>query len=437
MAVEPIADRFAAFGWDAREVDGHDIPALLAAFAALPPTTSRAAAGARSRTPSRARASATWSRRATWHLGYLGARRRGRDAGRDRRPTMAERAAARAPVRRAPRAGTWRRSSRLATAAVVGRGAGADLADDRRPRSWSLTADLMYSNRTDPFAARHPDRFFNVGIAEQHMVSMAAGLATFGYVPYVGDVRELRRPAVRRADPHRPRLPGAAGAHPRRTTPGISLGFYGTSHHATEDLGAHALDRRPDGGLPVRRDRRRRGCCGDASTCPGPVYLRLGRGREPDVYAAGSPAIELGRATVLRDGDDLDDRRERHHGRAPRWRRPSALAADGVARGGARRPHGPPVRRRDHLPLRRSAPGGCWSPRSTTSSAASATACADALVDSGVGAVLLHRAGLPADEYSLIGPPTHLYRHYQLDAEGLVARARALVQTPLRDGRNP
>ena len=64
-----------------------------------------------------------------------------------------------------------------------------------------------------------------------------------------------------------------------------------------------------------------------------------------------------------------------------------------------------------------------------------ATACADALVDDGVGRRASHRPGMPADEYSLIGPPTHLYRHYGFDADGLERRARALAQTPLRDGR--
>jgi transketolase C-terminal domain/subunit len=58
-----------------------------------------------------------------------------------------------------------------------------------------------------------------------------------------------------------------------------------------------------------------------------------------------------------------------------------------------------------------------------------ATACADALVDAGVGA-RLSRLGMPADEYSLIGPPTHLYRHYRLDADGVTARARELLAGP-------
>ena len=60
----------------------------------------------------------------------------------------------------------------------------ADLADED-PRIAVLTADLGFSNRTVEFSYRYPDRFFNMGIAEQNMVSVAAGLATTGYIPYV------------------------------------------------------------------------------------------------------------------------------------------------------------------------------------------------------------------------------------------------------------
>lgn len=55
-----------------------------------------------------------------------------------------------------------------------------------------------------------------------------------------------------------------------------------------------------------------------------------------------------------------------------------------------------------------------------------ASACADALVDAGIGGVQLDRLGMPRDEYSLIGPPTRLYEHYGMDADGIHARARAL-----------
>jgi transketolase len=64
---------------------------------------------------------------------------------------------------------------------------GEELADmaDSRGDIVVLTADLRTSNRTSDFASRHPDRFFEMGIAEHNMVSVAAGLATCGFIPYV------------------------------------------------------------------------------------------------------------------------------------------------------------------------------------------------------------------------------------------------------------
>ena len=90
----------------------------------------------------------------------------------------------------------------------------ADLADDDE-RIVVLTADLACANRTIDFEARHPDRFFNVGIAEQNMISIAAGLASVRDDPLRGDLRLVRRAARMRADPHRLRLPGHAGADAR------------------------------------------------------------------------------------------------------------------------------------------------------------------------------------------------------------------------------
>jgi transketolase len=57
-----------------------------------------------------------------------------------------------------------------------------------------------------------------------------------------------------------------------------------------------------------------------------------------------------------------------------------------------------------------------------------ASACADALLDGGVSGVALKRLGMPPNEYALIGPPTALYRHYGMDAEGIADAALALVE---------
>ncbi len=176
----------------------------------------------------------------------------------------------------------------------------ADLADHDE-RIAVLTADLGFSNRTVEFSYRHPERFFNLGIAEQNMVSVAAGLATIGYVPYVATFASflgLLCCEQIRTDCAYPNLPVRFLSHHA----GISLGYYGTSHHATEDIGIM----RAIANLTIV-------CPADAYSLEqalrqtvdveGPIYFRMGRGREADAYEAGE-AWEYGKVSVLREGSD-------------------------------------------------------------------------------------------------------------------------------------
>jgi transketolase len=327
----------------------------------------------------------------------------------------------RAPLPSDPASWDMAASERLANAAVAGEVL-ADLADGD-DRIVVLTADLKFSNRTVDFERRHPRRFLNVGIAEQHMVTMAAGMATFGYVPYVATFASfvgLLCAEQLRTDLAYPGLPVRVLAHHA----GISLGFYGTSHHATEDLGLLRAMANMTVICP----------CDAASTeralratvdHDGPIYFRLGRGREPDVYAAEAPAFEVGRIATLRDGADLAIVANGVTV-APALAAAEQLAGEGVE---AAVLDAHTIRPFDAETLCAVAArsGRMLVAEEHNVVGGLASACADALVDGGVGGVRLARAGMPPDEYALIGPPTHLYRHYGLDAEGLAARARALL----------
>jgi transketolase len=157
----------------------------------------------------------------------------------------------------------------------------ADLADSD-PRIVVLTADLAGANRTVEFKARHPERFFDLGIAEKNMITVAAGMAASGHVPYAATFAAFSAILCAeqiRTDCAYPDLPvRIIGTHS-----GISMGFYGTSHHATEDLGML----RTVANLTVV-------CTTDANHLravlrasldhPGAIYIRLGRGRDPEVY---------------------------------------------------------------------------------------------------------------------------------------------------------
>jgi transketolase len=327
-----------------------------------------------------------------------------------------------APVPSHPDSWDLATSAQLAKSMVMGEVL-ADMAD-ADDRIVVLTADLKYSNRTAEFEVRHPERFVNVGIAEQHMVTMAAGMATFGYVPYVSTFASfvgLLCAEQIRTDCAYPNLPVRILAHHA----GISLGFYGTSHHATEDLGIT----RSIANLTVI------GPCDAASTAAalratvdteGPVYFRVGRGREPDVYGPGAEGFEVGRIATLRDGGDLTIVANGITVRAA-LDAAEALAADGIE---ATVLDAHTVRPFDAETLVAAAErtGRVLVTEEHNVVGGVASACAEAIADARLGGVHLHRVGMPADEYALIGPPTHLYRHYGMDAAGAEAAARKLLE---------
>lgn len=320
--------------------------------------------------------------------------------------------------------GTWDipSSEKLAKSAVVGKVL-AELGN-HDPDIVVITADLKFSNRTVDFEVAHPDRFINVGISEQHMVTMAAGMATYGYKPYVATFASfvgLLAAEQMRTDLAYPGLPVRIVAHHA----GISLGFYGTSHHATEDLGVLRSIANMTVVCPCDATSMREALA-QTIEFPGPVYFRVGRGRDPDVYAdRPEGAFEFGRAAVLREGDDLTIVANGVTV-SEALVAAEALALDGIE---ATVIDAHTVRPFDSSTIAESAgrSGRLLVAEEHNVVGGVATACAEALVEHGLANVKLERIGMPADEYALIGPPTHLYRHYELDATGIEKRARKLA----------
>lgn len=328
-----------------------------------------------------------------------------------------------APV---PSGGSWdlEGMEKLSTSAVAGKVLAA--MGDEDPDIVVLTADLKYSNQTVDFERAHPERFVNVGISEQHMVSMAAGMASVGLKPYIGTFAPfvgLLAGEHIRTDLAYPGLPVRVLAHHA----GIAIGFYGTSHHATEDLGLM----RSIANLTVV-------CPCDATATeaalrqtadlPGPVYFRLGRGRDVDVYdSLPAGTWRFGEAAVLREGGDLTIVANGITVSAA-VEAAAALAADGIE---ASVIDAHTVRPFDDATIAAHAgrSGRLLVAEEHNVVGGVATACAEALVEHGLAAVRMARIGMPADEYSLIGPPTHLYQHYGMDAAGVEAKARELLAT--------
>src|SRR5256714_4345057 len=198
--------------------------------------------------------------------------------------------------------GTGKEISATSIPAFVAGETLADLADSD-PRIVVLTADLAHANRSVDFAARHPDRFFNVGVAEQNMVSISAGMASTGLVPFAATFAAylaLLACEQLRTDCAYTRMPVRLLAHHS----GMSLGYYGTSHHALEDIAIT----RAIADLTVV-------CAADANQLrailqrsldwPGAMYIRLGRGRDPEVYSEVPGDFQIGKAVRLREGAEL------------------------------------------------------------------------------------------------------------------------------------
>jgi len=164
-----------------------------------------------------------------------------------------------------------------------------------------LDADLSRSTRTILFAEKFPERFFNCGIAEQNMVSIAAGLASSGKIPFASTFAVF--------------VPGRCFdqirmsiAQPRLnvklvvTHGGISVGEDGTSHQSIEDLAL--IGALPGFTVIVPADAIETVQAVRAVVAhPGPCYIRLCRPKVELVYDQ-SYRFKLGKAVTMRRGGD-------------------------------------------------------------------------------------------------------------------------------------
>ena len=299
----------------------------------------------------------------------------------------------------------------LATEFVMGEVL-AELAD-RDPRIVVLTADLKHPTRVCDFEARHPDRFFDFGVAERNMLCAAAGMAASGKRPYVAGYasflallgcQEIRTAIAFTNLPVR-----IMGTHS-----GIAMGFYGTSHHATEDIAilramADLALVCPADGPSIRK------LITQTVDHPGPVYFRLGRGREKRIYEGKEDLISFGKAVVLREGADgtivtngstleacLDGA--------------ELLAAEGIQVTVIDLHTLKPLDSETLIETARRT-GRVLTVEEHNILGGLGSAVAEVLLEAGVRC-RFKRHGIK-DEYALIGPPTHLRRHYGLDGPGV------------------
>lgn len=168
-------------------------------------------------------------------------------------------------------------------------------------RIFLLVGDVGFGV-VEPFVARFGDRYLNVGVAEQNLTGVAAGLALSGMIPFtysIGNFPTLRCLEQIRNDV----CYNGANVKIVAVGAGYSYGSLGATHHATEDLAImRALPEMvvvapADPAETVAATRA-------AAQHVGPVYMRIGRAGDPAVHAQPPPHFELGRAITVREGED-------------------------------------------------------------------------------------------------------------------------------------
>lgn len=165
-----------------------------------------------------------------------------------------------------------------------------------------LDADLSKSTKTADFGKEFPERFFNMGIAEQNLYGVSAGLAASGKIPFAstfamfaaGRAFEIIRNSI-----CYPKLNVKICA----THAGITVGEDGASHQAIEDISLmrtlpNMLVLNPSDGISAEK------LLEAAAKYHGPVYVRLGRSGVPVIYDENTE-FEIGKSIEIKEGTDV------------------------------------------------------------------------------------------------------------------------------------
>ena len=166
-----------------------------------------------------------------------------------------------------------------------------------------LCSDSRSSASMTPFAENYPEQFVEVGIAEQNLVSISAGLAKCGKKAYAVSpacflsTRSYEQAKVDVAYSNtNVKLIGISG--------GISYGALGMSHHSAQDIAA--MSAVPNMRVYIPSDKNQTKCLTEALLGDEkPAYIRVGRNAVEDVYEEGNCPFEMDKATVVKEGNDV------------------------------------------------------------------------------------------------------------------------------------
>ena len=165
-----------------------------------------------------------------------------------------------------------------------------------------VTADLMYPTKVDEFASKYPERFFNLGVAEQNMIGVAAGLANSGKIVFATTFAVFA--TTRACEQVRTDV-----AYTNKdvkiigTASGFSFGIGGVTHAAYEDLGIMRGIPNMTVVYPVDAIEAEK-TVKEAARISGPFYIRIGRGAEV-IINKRDYEFKIGKAVTLKEGDDF------------------------------------------------------------------------------------------------------------------------------------
>jgi transketolase len=183
-----------------------------------------------------------------------------------------------------------------------GFGAGLSELGKNDPNVVALCADLTGSLKMDAFAKAHPDRFFQVGIAEANMMGIAAGLTIGGKIPFTGTFANFSTGRV--YDQIRQSI-AYAGKNVKicASHAGLTLGEDGATHQILEDIGLMRMLPGMTVIVPCDFNQTKQATIAIAAH-EGPVYLRFGRPKWPVFIPADMP-FQIGKAQRLIEGKDV------------------------------------------------------------------------------------------------------------------------------------
>ena len=183
-----------------------------------------------------------------------------------------------------------------------GFGEGLSYLGANNPNVVALCADLTGSLKMDDFKAKYPDRFFQAGVAEANMVSIAAGMTIGGKIPFTGTFANFSTSRVydqiRQSIAYSGKNVKLCASHA-----GLTLGEDGATHQVLEDIGMMKMLPGMTVINPCDFNQTKAATIAIAEH-EGPVYIRFGRPKVPIFIQENTP-FEIGKALLLNEGTDV------------------------------------------------------------------------------------------------------------------------------------